>query len=240
MLVQVVNKWILFLSGHTKTLASTWFTPTWAGTFVLAALVFLFPDTNLVLLDSDYIPITLFEVDELWALTTEPVMPPTSQTQVDQADSPIPKARKTTKEGASESSPQRVLLVTEPHTDINAGLVVVLDSGHDAPVDIEDLACQAASLDDAQKDNFWLQTADKALQAYRSFTHDYLCHCNDPTLLSVEEQGLVTQSGLALSPVAWAHTRFTADWAIAWALMGEWASRELFPPPQNGPTEHTA
>ena len=40
--------------------------PTWAGTFVLAALVFLFPGVHVVLLDSDCVPITLFEVADLW------------------------------------------------------------------------------------------------------------------------------------------------------------------------------
>ena len=40
--------------------------PTWAGTFVLAALVFLFPEVHFVLLDSDCVPVTLFEVSDLW------------------------------------------------------------------------------------------------------------------------------------------------------------------------------
>ena len=40
--------------------------PTWAGTFVLAAFVFLFPGVQIVLLDSDRVPITLFEVANLW------------------------------------------------------------------------------------------------------------------------------------------------------------------------------
>ena len=42
------------------------------------------------------------------------------------------------------------------------------------------------------------------------------------------------QSGLALSLIAWARTRYTVDWTTAWALVGEWASRELFPPPTRG------
>ena len=40
--------------------------PTWAGTFVLSALVFLFPGIHFVLLDSDCVPVTLFEVADLW------------------------------------------------------------------------------------------------------------------------------------------------------------------------------
>ena len=40
--------------------------PTWAGTFVLAALVAVFLGLNFVLLDSDCLPVTLFEVEDLW------------------------------------------------------------------------------------------------------------------------------------------------------------------------------
>ena len=40
--------------------------PTWAGTFALAALVALFPGTNFILLDSDCLPVTLFEAADLW------------------------------------------------------------------------------------------------------------------------------------------------------------------------------
>ena len=40
--------------------------PTWAGTFVLAALVAIFPGINFILLDSDCLPITLFEAADLW------------------------------------------------------------------------------------------------------------------------------------------------------------------------------
>ena len=40
--------------------------PTWAGTFVLAALCLVFPQKHFALLDSDCIPVTLFEVGDLW------------------------------------------------------------------------------------------------------------------------------------------------------------------------------
>ena len=39
--------------------------PTWAGTFVLAALVAMFPGINFVLLDSDCLPVTLFRLNLL-------------------------------------------------------------------------------------------------------------------------------------------------------------------------------
>ena len=40
--------------------------PTWAGTFALAALAALFPGVNFILLDSDCLPVTLFEAADLW------------------------------------------------------------------------------------------------------------------------------------------------------------------------------
>ena len=39
--------------------------PTWAGTFLLAALCLVFPGLHIVLLDSDCVPVTLFEVEDL-------------------------------------------------------------------------------------------------------------------------------------------------------------------------------
>ena len=40
--------------------------PTWAGTYILDACVFLFPNINFALIDSDCVPVTLFEIQELW------------------------------------------------------------------------------------------------------------------------------------------------------------------------------
>ena len=41
--------------------------PTWAGTYILDACVYLFPTTNFALIDRDCVPVTLFEVQELCA-----------------------------------------------------------------------------------------------------------------------------------------------------------------------------
>ena len=38
----------------------------WAGTYILDACVYLFPTTNFALIDSDCVPVTLFEIQELW------------------------------------------------------------------------------------------------------------------------------------------------------------------------------
>ena len=39
--------------------------PTWAGTYILDACVYLFPSTNFALIDSDCVPVTLYEIQEL-------------------------------------------------------------------------------------------------------------------------------------------------------------------------------
>lgn len=46
--------------------------PTWAGTYILNACVYLFPSTHLALIDSDCVPVTLFEIEELWHASSYP------------------------------------------------------------------------------------------------------------------------------------------------------------------------
>ena len=107
--------------------------------------------------------------------------------------------------------------MTEPHTD--AGLVIILSSDHESPIDLANAAKVAAQLPpDGLAAETW------AIPGH---------HIGLPPH-TVEKQGKVLQSGLALTPMAWTHTRHTVDWAIAWALIGEWASQELFPSLRHG------
>ena len=84
--------------------------PTWAGTFVLAAMVFLFPDTHFVLLDSDCVPVSLFEIEELWALTAQALTLPRVAEHQGEVDGPAhirlvrPRRMKKRTTLASESS----------------------------------------------------------------------------------------------------------------------------------------
>ena len=50
-------------------------------------------------------------------------------------------------------------------------------------------------------------------------------------LTSVEKQYWI-QSGLALSPLMATCTQYSLDFCLAWALIGEWTSRILFPVPK--------
>ena len=56
--------------------------PTWAGTFVLAGMVALYPHIHFALIDNDCLPLTLFEVAELWNLASPERVPIGSHTTV--------------------------------------------------------------------------------------------------------------------------------------------------------------
>ena len=45
------------------------------------------------------------------------------------------------------------------------------------------------------------------------------------------ESSVWIQTGLALTPFAGCVTQHTCDWTIAWSLVGEWTSQEIFLPP---------
>ena len=50
--------------------------------------------------------------------------------------------------------------------------------------------------------------------------------------LSPDEKTLWIQSGLALSPLMGTCLQYSLDFCLAWALIGEWTSRVLFPVPK--------
>ena len=191
--------------------------------YILDACVFLFPTINFALIDSDCVPVTLFEIRELWLASTDPTLPATPskvaksklpspiasshkrarsvdtgrdmqqpgppsklsrivltillseqltryelrhlpmvpiwqmkltmvvhQTRVSRmsrrassssddsspsgSTSPTRKDKTAEDETAAECRPKGVILLSETFTEINAGLVIVLASGHESPV----------------------------------------------------------------------------------------------------------
>ena len=75
---------------------------TWAGTFVLEAAVFLYPNLNFILADADCVPLALFEVGELRQLALQLM-----------------------RDSRKHSHLGSVLLVSEPHAEINAGWICI-------------------------------------------------------------------------------------------------------------------
>ena len=279
--------------------------PTWAGTYILDACVFLFPAINFGLIDSDCVPVTLFEVQELWWSSTDssqpvklmeaeqtkcsssvvpshkrarsvdtgrdtqqsgppsklsrslsadnlaaaahaPASTPTFLTgdnpaeEVDYGSSPEPSPRKagTRTPSSTDSSPARshqsevearrlaeckselrkakgVILVSEAFTEINAGLVIVLASGHEPPVPVSVLADPDLDPDEA---------VDVVVKAYHIHVETYLATTFPPT--NVEQW---VASGLLGSPLLGTTTKVTADWCHAWRILGQWSGLVTFP-----------
>ena len=107
---------------------------TWAGTFVLEALVYLFPDKHIILIDTDCVPTSLFEVEELVRMTQ------THHEQAAGVDS-IPSAIRGNRKPACKSA---VFLCSEAKAEINAGMIIVtncrLQRPHEATVPATSMA----------------------------------------------------------------------------------------------------
>ena len=75
------------------------------------------------------------------------------------------------------------------------------------------------------------QTADFLTNAYWNLVSQYLCRRLSSDELSPDASKAWIQTGLALFPLFGTVAQHSIDVIIAWALIGEWSSRVLFPPP---------
>ena len=213
--------------------------PTWAGTFVLAALVAAFPGINFVLLDSDCLPVTLFEIEDLWTEAYLARYPAHLDTGLPQ-EHPLhacprfksdPKVLYTQQRVNSTRMGQGVLLVTEPHSELNAGMVVVFRSSHPPLFDWDTWALRYRGYPLNISDEEYREVAAKLTDAFWERMGEFLLRSCNPRELSMEEKALWIQSGLALSPLMGTYLQYSLDFCLSWALIGEWTSRVLFPVP---------
>ena len=206
--------------------------PTWAGTFVLAALCLVFPGLHIVLLDSDCVPVTLFEVEDLWqeALRLQhcgfPGPVPTSSCagglNVDPADQTLPP--KLPRE-------QGVILVTEHNAEVNAGFVVLRGSNH-APL-IFEADWQSIPLGPGDmQDQAIGKYRQKLVAAYWQLVSKLVSHGRDDRDMTPTECQAWIQTGLALTPFCGHIMNASLEWAVAWSLVGEWTTRAIFLPPK--------
>ena len=199
--------------------------PTWAGTFVLAALGASFPGKHVFLLDSDCLPVTLFEAFDLWQeayLTRFPLgaeesrkLPhPLLQYQRFQRDCYV----KDTREGTSHQKVgQGVLFVTEPHAELNAGFVGLFASKHPALFNWAQWNADTKYLNERDFEERCSQTADILTSAYWTLVSQYLCRRLTSHELSPEASKAWIQTGLALSPLFGTVPQHSIDVIIAWA-----------------------
>ena len=206
--------------------------PTWAGTFVLAALCLVFPGLNIVLLDSDCVPVTLFEVEDLWQEAQRlqhsgfPGPVPTSSCagglNLDQADqTPLPKSPKE----------QGVILVTEHNAEVNAGFVVLRGSNHAPPLLEADWQCIPLGPGDLQ-DLAIGKYRQRLVSAYWQLVSTMVSHGRDDRNMTPTECQAWIQTGLALTPFCGHVMNTSLEWAVAWSLVGEWTTRTIFLPPK--------
>ena len=204
---------------------------TWAGTFVLAALCLVFPGLHIVLLDSDCVPVTLFEVEDLWQEAQRlqhcgfPGPVPTTSwagglnsDQVDQTTLPKPK-------------PQGVILVTEHNAEVNAGFAVLRGSNHAPPLLEEDW--QRIPLNSGESQEPVIREYRKKLVAeYWKLVSTMVSNGRDDRDMTPSECQAWIQTGLALTPFCGHAMDTSLDWAVAWSLVGEWTTRTIFLPPK--------
>ena len=204
---------------------------TWAGTFVLAALCLVFPGLHIVLLDSDCVPVTLFEVEDLWreALRLQhsgfPGPVPTSSwaggvnsDQVDQMALP-------------DRKPQGVILVTEHNAEVNAGFAVLRGSNHAPPLREEDWQRIPLKVGESHEPVL-REYREKLVATYWEVVSTMVSNGRDDRDMTPAECQAWIQTGLALAPFCGHMMDTSLDWAVAWSLIGEWTTRTIFLPPK--------
>ena len=216
--------------------------PTWAGTFVLAALVSIFPGINFILLDSDCLPITLSEAADLWKEAYLTRFPSGTGKGLPQRH-PLHRKREfanhpdvvyTQHRVNADRQGQGVLLVTEPHSELNAGLVVIFSSSHPPLFNWADWTRRCRRLPDTQFDSLLATATEKVEQSFLALLTGFLHRTLSMQDLTPGEMQCWIQSGLVLSPLVATCTQYSVDFCLAWALIGEWTSRILFPVPKLG------
>ena len=168
-----------------------------------------FPGINFVLLDSDCLPVTLFEIEDLWTEAYLARYPAHLDTGLPQ-EHPLhacprfksdPKVLYTQQRVNSTRMGQGVLLVTEPHSELNAGMVVVFRSSHPPLFDWDTWALRYRGYPLSISDEEYREVAAKLTDAFWERMGEFLLRSCNPRELSMEEKALWIQSGLALSPL---------------------------------------
>ena len=180
--------------------------PTWAGTFVLSALVFLFPGVHIVLLDSDCVPVTLFEVADLWKEVsllqnglTRSAATSSQESRPAASEESAPKASRLSRDRwHHQVLGQGVLLVTEHNAEINAGFIVAFASSHKTSVQEDRWRC----ISDAclsQNRVVVQDEANRLANLYWEYVGDFLDTRRPFRDIGANECAAWVQSGLALA-----------------------------------------
>ena len=185
-------------------------------------------------------PITLFEAADLWKEGFLTRFPPGAGKGLPQKH-PLHRKRDyvnrpdvvyTQHRVDADRQGQGVLLVTEPHSELNAGLVVVFSSTHPSIFDWGEWTRRCRRLPDTEFNSLLASASEKVVQEFLKLLTGFLHRTLSSHDLTPQEKQQWVQSGLALSPLVATCTQYSVDFCLAWALIGEWTSRILFPVPK--------
>ena len=192
---------------------------------IQAALVATFPG----------IPVTLFESAD-WVVPHQVpclLWPSSAPSAKRLADDPNVVSSQTGVDATSVG--QGVLLVTEPHSELNAGFTVIFASAHPPFFDVEHWKTYIGCLPDGDVDQATRTKAAEVSKLFWARVGEFFGEFLGRTLtefeMTDEEKQVWIQTGLALSPLPGTCLQYSVDFAFAWALIGEWTSRVLFPVP---------
>ena len=181
-----------------------------------------------MLLDSDCLPVTLFEVEDLWTEAFLARFPAHS-------DVGLPKAHPLLAFQRFRSDPQVEYTqhrVSSTRMGQGAGLIVIFRSSHPSLFDWKAWTLRFRGSPGTIPDVEFGEEASKLAVAFWGRIGEFLMRSRIGSELSDEEKVLWIQSGLALSPLMGTCFQYSLDFCLAWALIGEWTSRVLFPVPK--------
>ena len=169
----------------------------------------MFPGINFVLLDSDCLPVTLFEVEDLWTEAylarypahSESGIPKTHPLRAVERFRTDPRVVYTQHRVCSTRMGQGALVVTEPHSELNAGLIVIFRSSHPPLFDWHAWSLRFRGSPGSVTDEELKDEASNLAAAFWDRIGEFLMRTRTASELSPEEKTLWIQSGLAISPL---------------------------------------
>ena len=162
----------------------------WTGPLLLSIARWMFPSCHIALIDNDCVPLALFEMQDLLKLSQQ-----------------LPEWRSLL-EDSPELPPQiGMILVTEPHFEHNAGLVISPASERMAP----DLTLPVEQLNDH----------------FQACLTDFLSSSKPPT-----DPTEAATSGLLHTPLLGVPCTDTLHHCLAWATLGIYMIHTMWPPPR--------
>ena len=110
--------------------------------------------------------------------------------------------------------------------------MVVFSSAHPSIFNWSEWTRRCRRLPDTEYDSLLSSASEKVVQEFLKLLTSFLHRTLSSTDLIPQEKQQWIQSGLALSPLVGTCTQYSVDFCLAWALIGEWTSRILFPVPK--------